>query len=198
MRKVNVGMTSEHADRSSFVPVMKGSFMRSCLHRLIYDPHYFRGMRHVLAVVLCSIGVGVLVPKVAIGQVLLDDFTRPASNVVGGLWTETETTAGTGATLNGTGQLVLSSTASGRDYVTQDGSSLYGTIFDNNTCLMTWAFCIRQSRTDPSGFVAGNYGVAFVLGGSSANIIPWEMATHWCMGKEGLPIHCVLSDLQEV
>jgi len=103
-------------------------------------------------------------------QQLLDDFNRAASSVVGGGWTETETAA-SGAQINASGQLQLGATTNGREFVSQDITGLYGTTLSSNTCLMTWAFCIRQSRTDPGGFVAGSYAAAFVLGASSGNFL---------------------------
>ncbi|MGV3638148.1 MAG: hypothetical protein ACO1NQ_10960, partial [Flavobacteriales bacterium] len=103
-------------------------------------------------------------------QQLLDDFNRPADNLVGGSWTETETAA-SGAQINASGQLQLGATTNGREFIAQDITGLYGTTFSSNTCLMTWAFCIRQSRTDPGGFAAGSYAAAFVLGASSGNFL---------------------------
>src|SRR5436190_1731271 len=108
-------------------------------------------------------------------QVLLDDFNRPTSTTVGGGWTETETAA-SGAQIIAAQQLQMGSATAGRDYIFQDMSAagLYLPTFNSNTCLMTWAFCMRQSRpigTPPSGFDAGNYGVAFVLGATSSNFI---------------------------
>ena len=37
----------------------------------------------------------------------------------------------------------------------------------NNTGIISWTFNMRQSRTDPSGFAIGNYGIAFILAGSN-------------------------------
>lgn len=36
-----------------------------------------------------------------------------------------------------------------------------------NPGTVTWEFNMRQIRTDPAGFVSGNYGVAFILAGTS-------------------------------
>jgi len=69
MRKVNVGMTSEHADRSSFVPVMKEAFMRSCQQHSVKAIAFIRGMRNVLALVLGTLAMNVL------GQGV-EDFTN--------------------------------------------------------------------------------------------------------------------------
>ncbi|MBC7899584.1 MAG: carboxypeptidase regulatory-like domain-containing protein [Saprospiraceae bacterium] len=45
--------------------------------------------------------------------------------------------------------------------------SPYNTTLSSNTGLVTWTFNMRQIRTDPAGFSAGAYGVAFILGGTS-------------------------------
>ncbi len=104
-------------------------------------------------------------------SVLLDDFNRANSNTVGAPWIETETVAGTGATISGN-NLRLASTTSGRDFTSYDVSTLYNTVYSTNTGLLTWEFNMRQSRTDPSGFDAGtNYGVAFILGCTSSNFL---------------------------
>jgi hypothetical protein len=48
-------------------------------------------------------------------------------------------------------------------------SSPYNTTLNLNPTTVTWTFNMRQIRTDPSGFGSANYGVAFILGGSSNN-----------------------------
>lgn len=104
-------------------------------------------------------------------QQLLDDFNRPADNVVGYGWTEIETGAA-GAQINADGRLMLergNPAANGRELVTRDVTEMYGVRLDTNSCAMTWAFCMRQSRPSPSGFAGGNYGVAFVLGSTTAD-----------------------------
>ncbi|MEO8588584.1 MAG: Calx-beta domain-containing protein [Flavobacteriales bacterium] len=105
-------------------------------------------------------------------QVLLDDFNRPTSTTVGNGWTESETVAAGAQIVTTSGQqtLQLGSTTSGREIVSQDlsGAGLYNPQFNLNTCLMTWAFCVRQSRADPSGFAAGSFGVAYVLGSTGS------------------------------
>lgn len=103
-------------------------------------------------------------------SVLLDDFNRPDNNVVGASWVETETVAGTGATIS-SNMLRLASTTSGRDYTTYDVSALYNTVLSTNTGILTWEFNVRQSRPDPSGFDNVNYGVAFVLGCTTGNFM---------------------------
>ncbi len=103
--------------------------------------------------------------------VLLDDFNRSTSNAVGNGWSETETVANTGATIAANTYLSMGSTTAGRDYIWRDVSTNYNTVFNTNSSTLTWMFNMRQSRTDPSGFDASNYGVAFVLGCNSSNFL---------------------------
>lgn len=42
-------------------------------------------------------------------------------------------------------------------------STPYNSTLASNPGLVTWFFNMRQKRTDPAGFGAGNYGVAFIL-----------------------------------
>lgn len=109
--------------------------------------------------------------NLAEGQtILLDDFNRADNNTVGSGWVETETVAGTGTVII-TNQLKISSTTAGRDYVYQDISARYNSVFNTNTSTLTWAFNMRQSRADPSGFAATNYGVSFVIGCTSNDFL---------------------------
>jgi hypothetical protein len=102
--------------------------------------------------------------------VLLDDFNRADSPTVGNSWVETETTAGTGATVTGN-QLRLSSGVLGKDFVSRDVSTRYNPVLQDNAGQLTWAWNMQQSRLNPSGFLANNYGVAFVLAASSADLL---------------------------
>ncbi|MEP6645498.1 MAG: T9SS type A sorting domain-containing protein [Saprospiraceae bacterium] len=45
--------------------------------------------------------------------------------------------------------------------------SPYNTILSTNTGIVTWSFNMRQIRVDPAGFDSGNYGVAFILAGTT-------------------------------
>ncbi|MBP6699375.1 MAG: hypothetical protein KA175_17270, partial [Flavobacteriales bacterium] len=116
---------------------------------------------------LLALLAGMAVP--AIGQQLVDDFNRAANTVVGGGWTEVETVLNTGAQIGTAGELTLGSTTAGRDYVWRDAAGLYTTTLNTNTCDITWGFCVQQSRPDPSGLNAGNYGTVFVLGGTTSD-----------------------------
>jgi hypothetical protein len=44
----------------------------------------------------------------------------------------------------------------------------WSTTLSSNTGKVTWEFNMRQIRSDPAGFAAGSYGVAFVVAGTSA------------------------------
>ncbi len=46
-------------------------------------------------------------------------------------------------------------------------SSPYNTTLSSNTGIVTWTFNMRTIRTNPAGFENGNYGVAYILGGTS-------------------------------
>lgn len=46
-------------------------------------------------------------------------------------------------------------------------TSPFTNTLSSNSSLVTWTFNMRQIRPDPAGFVAGSYGVAFILGGTS-------------------------------
>ena len=129
-----------------------------------------------LSLTVCRWLVGgwlLLAPAAAFSQALaptlLDDFNRPDNPTVGTGWVETETTAGTGAAIVGN-QLKLSSGVLGKDFVARDVSTRYSPVLRQNAEQLTWLFNMQQSRPNPSGFGPNNYGAAFVLAGSSANL----------------------------
>jgi hypothetical protein len=68
---------------------------------------------------------------------LLDDFNRTDNTVVGTGWTETESTAGTGAALV-SNQLKLSSGVQGKDFVSRDVSTRYSPVLRQNANQLTW------------------------------------------------------------
>ncbi|WP_345125101.1 CehA/McbA family metallohydrolase [Hymenobacter antarcticus] len=103
------------------------------------------------------------------GVVLLDDFNRANNATVGNGWTETET-GGTGSASITSNQLRLSSGTAGRDFVVRDLSARYNPVLSSNRTRLTWAWNTRQSRPDPSGFGASNYGNAFVLAASAPGL----------------------------
>lgn len=121
--------------------------------------------KFLLSSLLMAFGFG------ANGQQLLDDFTRANGIVVGGGWTEGGASS-SAAILSNALDITTGAPGpglSGADWVAQDVSGLYNTVLNSNTCVLTWQFNMRTSRTDPSGFAAGNYGNAFILAGSAQN-----------------------------
>jgi subtilisin-like proprotein convertase family protein len=103
-------------------------------------------------------------------QDIADKFNRANSNTVGGGWGETETGAA-GAAVDGSElRLQEPSNNAGREFVSQATPGSYSTTLNQNNCVLTWAFNMRQTRTDPSGFDASNYGVAVVLAGSASDL----------------------------
>jgi hypothetical protein len=101
--------------------------------------------------------------------VLLDDFNRSDNALVGNGWTETESTA-TGASLVA-GQLKLSGATSDREFVAQSLATNYDPVLSNNGRVLTWAWNMQQTRSNPTSFSSGSYAVAYVLAGSSANLL---------------------------
>ncbi len=109
----------------------------------------------------------------------LDDFNRANSNIVGNTpttptsltWNEIETVSSTAIQIN-SNRLQLGSTTAGRDFAYVDLNSLIGypTQLNLSGGVITWAFNFRNTRTDPSGFDAGNYGVAFILGKTTNDV----------------------------
>ena len=116
-------------------------------------------------------------PAPQTGLVLLDNFNRANSTTLGStptgstslLWSETETVASGLQILSN--QLQAGSTTVGREValVNLSGLSSYPTTLSNSVVTVQWAFNFRNTRTDPSGFDAGNFGIAFILGMSTSN-----------------------------
>lgn len=98
-----------------------------------------------------------------------DDFNRADGSTVGGGWVET----GGDESISSSNLLFQTGSASGRESVTHETSTFaapYSSVLANNPGLVSWSFHMRQSRTDPSGFDAGNYGVAMALTASLADL----------------------------
>ncbi|AIZ65431.1 hypothetical protein PK28_17355 (plasmid) [Hymenobacter sp. DG25B] len=100
---------------------------------------------------------------------LLDNFNRADNDVVAESWVETESAPAGASIINN--QLRLSSGVAGRDFAVRDVSTRYNPVLGSNDRVLSWAWNMQQSRPNPSGFAAGNYGVAYVLAGSSANLL---------------------------
>lgn len=106
--------------------------------------------------------------------VLFDNFNRANSNTLGNpssspllTWGQTGTSAVSISITDN--QLKMGSSTAGRDVALVDLSAIngYPEILNTSTMEMQWAFNMRQTRTDPSGFDANNYGIAFILASSS-------------------------------
>ncbi|NUN08878.1 MAG: endonuclease [Ignavibacteriaceae bacterium] len=120
-----------------------------------------------------------LVDNEAIAINLLDNFNRSSSNTLGGTptspvslnWSETETVAGSAIAIDSS-RLKISSGVSGKDFAYVNLSTLtgYNTVLNNANGLMMWAVNMKHTRPNPSGFDAGNYGIAFVLAKSTSSI----------------------------
>ncbi|MDQ3021909.1 MAG: endonuclease [Bacteroidota bacterium] len=113
-----------------------------------------------------------------VSSVLLDNFNRSNNNVLGNtllsgslLWQESETINPTSINLNSNHIKQLSTTA-GREFanVNMGGINGYPIQLSSSGSQLTWAFNMRQSRLDPSGFDNSNYGVAFVIGKTNPDV----------------------------
>lgn len=120
--------------------------------------------------------------------VYLDDFstntstTYTTSGLIGASdWSVQRSGDDWGARRNVTllEQLELTNNASGNANVdgwifaniaTSSFASPYNTALNLNPGIITWTFNMRQIRTNPSGFASGNYGIAFILAGSSVTV----------------------------
>ena len=108
------------------------------------------------------------------GIVLFDNFNRSNSNILGNpssspLLTWGQTGTATGSISITDNRLKLGSSTAGRDVALVDLSGIngYPEVLSTSTMDMQWAFNMRQTRADPSGFDASNYGIAFILASSS-------------------------------
>jgi hypothetical protein len=120
--------------------------------------------------------------------VLLDDFNRPDNITVGNGWSEVEAN-GTSSCAIVDNQLKLpSASTAGREYIVRSVASQYSPVLNSNTGQLTWSFNVRQSRTNPSGFDNNNYGVAFVLAASSADLLATSTTGYAVVvGNSGTP-----------
>lgn len=104
------------------------------------------------------------------GQTLVDNFDRPNNTTVSGGWSEVQTLPPSSVEIN-SNELLLGGAASGRDFVARPTGSMYDPILTNNTCMMTWAFNMRQEKNNPSGFNNSNSGIAVVLAGNDISLL---------------------------
>ena len=112
------------------------------------------------------------------GSLLLDNFNRVNNNTLGNTlppdvlsWQETETLSPGGIILNSE-HIKFQSTTAGREFAFVDvsGKSGYPVQFSSSSGQLIWAFNIRQSRADPSGFDGNNYGAAFIIGKTTSDL----------------------------
>ncbi len=95
------------------------------------------------------------------------------------------------------GQLELTNTASSEANANgwvfasvdaaSDYSSEYNTVLNQNTGAVIWTFNMRQIRSNPAGFGANTYGVAFVLAADSRNVRTSGKGYAIVMGNTGAP-----------
>lgn len=124
-------------------------------------------------------------------MVFSDNYDRASLN--SGAYTYTVTAGGDGGASIVSNQLVLTNDASATDNAagtviattpTSGFSAGWDNVLSNNTQI-TWTINLRQIRSDPSGFVSGNYGVAVVLAGTNANIESAGNGYALYMGQSG-------------
>ncbi len=108
--------------------------------------------------------------------VFSDNFDR--ATLAGGTYTYTTTAGGDGGASVASNILVLTNDSSGtantagRTYVTVPLASFsapFASTLSANAGVVTWSFNMRTSRTSMSGFDNTNYGIAFVLAGTSSD-----------------------------
>ncbi|MBX2978754.1 MAG: PKD domain-containing protein [Flavobacteriales bacterium] len=104
----------------------------------------------------------------AVAQAPLDDFDRPNNLVVGNGWVETETSA-PGSISVENGVLFMKSPSIGRDHASRAFVGGHDPVLGNNQCTLEWAFSMRQTRSNPTGFDPEGWGIAVVLAGSDAD-----------------------------
>jgi endonuclease I len=112
------------------------------------------------------------------GSVLLDNFNRSNNSSLGSTlppevitWQETETLSPSSILLSSS-HTKLASTTAGRDFAYVNIGSIggYPAQYSSINGQLVWAINIKQTRADPSGFDANNYGVAFILGKTTNDI----------------------------
>lgn len=111
-------------------------------------------------------------------SVLLDHFNRVNNTLLGTTlppeaapWMESETVSPTSILLNNNRSKMLSTTA-GREfaYVNLGNVNGYPSQYNLTSGQVVWAINLKQSRPDPSGFDANNYGAAFIIGKTTNDI----------------------------
>jgi hypothetical protein len=106
-------------------------------------------------------------------QQLLDDFDRPNNNTVGNGWTEYESVIPTSISVTDN-TLFMRSPGTARDYVSRPVPGTYAAVLSDNACKLEWAFSMRQTRSNPTGFNSGQWGLAMVLAASDPDLLSGE------------------------
>ena len=70
---------------------------------------------------------------------------------------------------------------------TSSFTSPYNATLSSNTGTIAWTFNMKQITADPTGFIAGNYGVAFVLGSTSTSVATTGNGYAVVFGQTGSP-----------
>jgi len=97
-----------------------------------------------------------------------DSFSRPDNTLIDSNWIE----VGGNSSIVSDELVIGTGNLKGIDYVYQDVSTSYNTQLSSLPSIITWTFNMQQSRNPlngPSGFDSNNYGIAFILGGSSSD-----------------------------
>ncbi len=102
-------------------------------------------------------------------QLVVDDFNRPNSNIVGNGWQEVESVSPTSVAIASNG-VTMSGAATGVDFISRVSPGAYSPVLSANTCQLVWRFNMRSTRLNPTGFNAGNFGMAVVLAGSDGDL----------------------------
>lgn len=108
---------------------------------------------------------------------LLDNFNRSDNNILGNTlltepvqWQESETVS-PGSISVSSGRIRTKSTTAGREFAFVNLGDINGYPVQLNTSesSLVWAFNMRQSRSDPSGFDGNNYGLGYIIGKSTSD-----------------------------
>ncbi|MFG6687972.1 T9SS type A sorting domain-containing protein [Mariniflexile sp. HNIBRBA6329] len=97
--------------------------------------------------------------------IISEDFNRTDNTAIGGSWTE----VGGDASIFSNVLRLETGGAIGRDYIYQNVSGVYNTQLNLLSTSISWVFNMRLGRSDPGGFDSNEYGIAFVLGGTSSD-----------------------------
>lgn len=133
----------------------------------------------------------------------LDDFARPDSNILGNTPTEptsiqwaekgqevgseTSLTSGETIRIENETAVLQSGAKNGQKWAALDMSNVdgYPTTLDDASGVVTWAFNMRQNRSNPEGFSAGEHGLMYVLAASGNDFPGSANAYAVVVGQDG-------------